>query len=230
MAQLSTLGKFMKTKIKSFPDLHKALIDDAEPNEIFRGVRSVDYKLQTKIGRIKKFRGGDLLEAERHMLRLLKDQAVPHLGYTPKNDWEWLAIAQHHSLPTRLLDWSRNPLVAAWFAVEREHDGDSLIYCYENGTYIDLAKNPDPFARAVVGKFVPPHITKRITAQAGLFTIHPEPAEIFAPKSVRVVRIASEFRKPLKKILWKYGIHRATLFPDIDGLCKHLEWLRTECH
>ena len=220
----------MTSLITNFSDLHKAVVDEAGDGEIFRGVRSVDYKLIPKLGRIKQFRTGNLLEDEQHMLRLLRDQAVPHLGYEPKNKWEWLAIAQHHGLPTRLLDWTRNPLVAAWFAVEKEHDGDSLIYCYTNSTYINLEKTLDPFDRNTVGKFIPPHITPRITAQTGLFTIHPNPKEEFQPKELRVLQIAHDFRRELKYILWKYGIHRATLFPDLDGLCQHLEWLRTESH
>ena len=223
-------NSFAMKAITTFAELHEAVFDDADDSEIFRGVRSVEHRLTPKIGRIQRFSSGGLATNEQHMLRLFKDQAVPHLDFTPRNDWEWLAIAQHHGLPTRLLDWTRNPLVAAFFAVEKPHNGDSLIYCYHAPKFMDLVKNPDPFTRKSVGKFIPPHITSRITAQAGLFTIHPRPRGSFESKDIRVVRIAERFRHELKRTLWRYGIHRGTLFPGLDGLCSHLEWLRTVCH
>ena len=90
------------------------------------------------------------------------------LSFRPQNEWEWLAIARHHGLPTRLLDWTRNPLVAAYFAVEKQHDGDSVVYAYHNERMIETDRYPDPFDRKKVGKFVPTHVTRRITAQVGV--------------------------------------------------------------
>jgi hypothetical protein len=80
------------------------------------------------------------------------------------------------------------------------------------------------------GAFIPPHLTPRITAQAGVFTIHPNPTVPFDDPTIEKLIIVNKFRKPLKKILFGYGIHSASLFPDLDGLSKHIEWMRTDVY
>jgi len=166
-------------RVSNFHELHSALVENARRGEIFRGVSSTDYQLISKLGRLKKYQPGEMLKYESVTFQMFKEQALPHLRYHPKNNWEWLAVGQHHGLPTRLLDWTRNPLVAAWFAVQNLHDGDAAIYCHHDGTMIDCEKDQNPFERTATGKFVPPHVTTRIAAQAGLFTIHPEPRRSF---------------------------------------------------
>jgi hypothetical protein len=219
----------MKDKsISSFSELHDYVESFGRRVVVYRGQKSLDWDLSPGVGRIK-LRSSESEKEEKTMLRLFQEQAIRHLAFSPENDYEWLAIAQHHGMPTRLLDWSRNPLVAAYFAVEEEYDGDSVVYAFRNNEYTDLRKYPDPFKIANVKRFIPRHVTSRITAQAGLFTIHPAPAiDSRNKQGVTKMIIRGGFRKKLKSILYKYGIHRANLFPDLDGLSNHIRWLRSD--
>lgn len=220
----------LDTEIKKFDDLHEAVQSFGRKVVIYRGVTSLDHKLIPQVGRLN-LRGSGVRESkEKMILRLFKEQSIPVLDFTPDNDWEWLAVAQHHGLPTRLLDWTRNPLVAAYFAVEKEHDDDSVIYAFHSNKFFSVDKHPDPFKIDDIGRFIPRHITRRITAQGGLFTVHPNPEEPFESERISRLIIRKKFRRQLKKTLNKYGIHRAMLFPDLDGIAAHIRWMRTNEH
>ena len=214
--------------ISSFADFHELIENYKDKSVVYRGVKSLGYELIPKIGRLKNFNNEKFkINNEKFILRLFMQQALPYLSFRPETEWEWLAIGQHHGLPTRLLDWSRNPLVAMFFAVEKDFDGDSIVYAYKSNIFILLDKNPKPFRVSAVSKFIPNHVTSRITARAGLFTIHPSPNVPFNSAKIDKIIIPKSLRKKLKKTLYKFGIHRATLFPGLDGLAVHIAWLRT---
>lgn len=216
--------------IESVEDILALVGKHSGKTVVYRGVGKASYDLVPKVGRLLRKGRPLTLSDERFILTQFKQRAIAHLERQPVDEWEWLALAQHHGLPTRLLDWSRNPLVAAYFAVAEDGDDDSAIYGFRNAKYLSSDKNPAPFSVDHVARVIPNHVTRRITAQAGLFTIHPEPSRALTLSTVEKHVIPAAARRKLKKSLSTLGIDKASMFPDLDGIAAHITWLRSDVH
>jgi len=199
----------------------------AEVGWFFRGQCDYRWQLQAKIDResFVRYRTTRHWDRRKHEERLLSDfqrGARPHARLEPQDPWEWLALAQHHGLATRLLDWTANPLAALYFAVEdRVAEGDSAVWCYyHSGRGWADCRNESPFCLQDIVEFRPAHLTPRITVQGGCFTAHPDP-ELQRPPNggdLRKIRIPRAIRSRFRDELRRLGIDRASLFPDLDGI------------
>lgn len=211
--------------IASIEDFHKALRATWDGHPVFRGENSLKYKLQSKFGRLEKLGSQSHLDIEKTMLAEFSRLSAPHLDDKPENDWELLAIAQHHGLPTRLLDWTFNPLIAAYFATLEPHDDDSgaSIYVFQRYDLSTADESKSPFSLSKDVIYVPRQSSRRFIAQQGLFTVQKEPAEIFDHPSLQRWEITPAFMLEFEVTIMTLGVNHSTVFPDLDGLCRHIK-------
>lgn len=217
-------------RISTFDELY-ALTQRYRRAWVFRGVANVEFQLLPKIGRMGISQPAKKIKVdERRLFSAFVREAAPYLSSEPASDWEWLAIAQHHGLPTRLLDWTENPVAAAFFACSQHENSDAAIYMLQTDKVVnEEVRKQSPFSVADLLKYRPRHVTRRITAQRGLFTVHPRPTEPLAlvhsgESRVHRVIIESRFKRKLRWNLDQFGISQTALFPDLDGLASHMAW------
>jgi hypothetical protein len=115
-------------RVESWAELQERLFDEAWKEELgrfrsdfaFRGHADAADDLVTSLARL----GGHYADLENHLLRNFRKYARRD-AVSVDSPWEWLALAKHHYLPTRVLDWSYSPYVALHFATADARRADS---------------------------------------------------------------------------------------------------------
>lgn len=192
---------------------------------VFRGVSSVDHKLTPKIGRAE-LRRYDA-DREQVIFKNFKRRARLYVSQPDLTDWEWLALAQHHGLPTRLLDWTTNPLAAAYFAVSSgPSDKSAKVQAVRITEVVDAKQDSSPFAIQDVKFLIPTASVPRIVAQRGLFTVHAKPDRPWRPKDAarHVFEVKHTFKNYFQKKLFYLGIDTSHIMADLDGVGQTLDW------
>ncbi|BEM86790.1 FRG domain-containing protein [Serratia sp. YC16] len=175
----------------------------------------------------------DSTNAEQELIKELKRMGASILPKNDLDDWELLVIAQHFGMKTRLLDWTSNPLAALFFACNDWKKGDVYVYALDANRYL---KEPQkgPFETGRTQVIRPKLNNPRIIAQHGWFTAHKysKSSKKFVPleknneisESVQEIKIPEGTREKLLKSLDRHGVSSRTLFPDLEGLCKYINW------
>ncbi len=122
--------------VTSWNELNERLYQDSwmpgirrhRSRHAFRGLSMASYRLETTLARL----GGEASRLEGHLLRNFRKYA--HRNVVEWDSlWNWLALAQHHRLPSRMLDWTYSPYVALHFATadtDQAHE-DGVVWCID---------------------------------------------------------------------------------------------------
>lgn len=192
---------------------------------IFRGEDSTAYALRPRVGRFE--RAESAVETGRGLLEEFKRMARPLLASAPTDDWEWLALAHRHGLATRFLDWTSNPLLAVFWAVQEPYRrGDRVLYVLDRSA---LPEGPvpevSPFDVAVATLYQPTRAGQRLASDSGVLTLHPDPTAAYHSEALERWVIEEAALTCLCLTVDGLGTEDETFaHADLDFVCRKLNW------
>jgi len=188
-------------------------------------------------------------QQEARILRIFRRKAHQFIDKPPDpdDDFQWLALMQHHGAPTRLIDFTWSPYVAAFFALERTL-ADGVVWAM-NPVRIESSRAAQPapmnlrekshFERYFLqgdSRFIwmgePQTMNRRLIAQSGTFAVPGVldiPVEdILSDRDQENILAKLILTNPVREVamreLYRMNITYATLFPDLDGLARSMAY------
>lgn len=161
------------------------------------------------------------------------------VGWPSKEYFSFIALAQHHGIPTRLLDWTKNPLVAAYFAASQ------VLNLRKTSKTLAVWVIDSEVLKQMEGKLeyvtLPGSTSNNLAAQKGVFLIHRQQNEMSRNSNFSCENMKNSVNKLFEEsnnfiaykvtlpssqageLLFrccKFSISAATLFPGFDGAAK----------
>ncbi len=226
-----------------------SLVKENPTTYFYRGhAKGIEWKLEPKISRT--YAGRKLLTTyqkttwralEYEIFHYFKRLSTPYLKTYPSNFIDWFAIGQHYGLPTRLLDWTNNPLIALFFALKENYNSESAVWVIDPSWWYSVDIDEDDFYNQNnINMFFPRAIDNRLISQGSCFTIHPLPDtddELIPLEEDILIRETgindlwkivipndNKLKTKLMIELYSLGIKHNSVFPDLGGLSEQISW------
>lgn len=212
----------------------------------FRGQEQEDWGLVPAIGRERSWTDEERAARE---FQLFYDFKI-HAGNLLEDEddaWRIAFLMQHHGLPTRLLDWSASFAIALHFALRHAAEHDAVVWILDalhlnrellgreqlimhsdlDGDYQDyfIARRKKLPGRVMA--LAPSRSSPRLQQQRGFFTLHGELGtglEEILPSALTKIVIPRALCGEARTFLRLSGVNEFSLFPDLDGLARHLNY------
>jgi hypothetical protein len=234
----------------------------------FRGERDASWELNTSLDRAlpRRISTPEREALSAQLLFRFQQQAHQYISLPPAHTdlSSWLAIMQHHGAPTRLLDWTKSPYAALYFAFEEEPPENGLCavraidlnwleHKARERLQTDAWMFDDWNARAelmnallrspihenLILRVDPIRLDDRMVAQQGLFLCNVTLGASFGMTLQRMIKdsdlpphqyvlkravVKRELRADFLQRLSAMNVHRASLFPGLDGFGRFLKY------
>jgi len=201
----------------------------ADGTWLFRGHSNAGFELIPAIGRqnaVSAYRLADekilFEEFVRHAQRYIDVRGLTQL--------EWLALAHHSGLPTRLLAWSPNPLIAASQAAQEEGQAVDAEIVALRVPCVRRLRSVEPFALSqsipiIVVVFAP---APALAAISGYYSLHPDPQAPWQPGppafEAATFSIPASEKADFRRFLHVFGHDPQQRQASLDGLAQTLGW------
>ena len=242
--------------VNSWDELVKTL--EALDGWAFRGERAPDWDLFSSLSRrLMQYAPDENLwrPREERAMRIFRRKAHNYLGdpRVTEDDLRTLAMMQHHGAPTRLLDFTKSPYVATFFALEGATE-EAALFALDTPRLWGLAPRFDttltreridprlpgnfdryfaPNTMPLLWVGEPAEMDRRLIAQSGLFVVPgvlhltmERILEHYDPSGDLLMKIVlpASLREQAMRALYRMNITHATLFPDLDGLARSMAY------
>lgn len=237
------LSKHEVESLAGYVELISKLNGNYLKGSIYRGQSDYSFELKSTLHRaLSREKSPASLESAENGFLIFRTERHLYDPSNPSTLWDELTLAQHYGLPTRLLDWTLDPLIGLYFALEsvdiNNIKTDACVYILPADSGVPWVKSEDlkggvfsddvKFSEEddeLYDYFIlfPDYLNNRVRHQSGVFSVSSKIASAFPKVKLHHVVIPKCNIKRIKNQLIQFGVTRKKVYMDAESLCAEIK-------